>query len=67
MQFLHLRFTRARFVIGDEQTILISAEELSAALRDWLADAGGHSMRPMKIDRERSTVDGFAVQIERVA
>ena len=61
---LHPRFTRARFVLGDEQTILISADQVRAALREWLSDPAGRSLRPVKIDTERSTVDGFAVEIE---
>jgi len=63
---LHSEFRRARFVLGDEQTILISAEHLRAALREWLSDAAGRSLRAVKIDTERSTVDGFAVEIEHV-
>jgi len=61
------RFQRARFVLGDEQTITISAEYLRAALGAWLADTEGRSIRPVKIDTERSTVDGFSVEIQRVA
>ena len=63
----HPRFQRARFVLGDEQTILISAEQLRAALSAWLAEAGGRSVRPVKIDTDKSTLDGFSVEIEHVA
>lgn len=64
---LHPRFARARFVLGDKQTILISADQLRAALRDWLSDPSCRALRPVKIVVERSTVDGFLVQIECVS
>jgi hypothetical protein len=63
----HPRFQRARFVLGDEQTILISAEQLRTALRDWLVDPNGRNILPVKIDVERSTVDGTPVEMDRAA
>ena len=63
----HPHFQRARFVLGDEQTILILAEHLRAALGGWLAETKGRSFRLVKIDTERSTVDGFRVEIQRGA
>ncbi len=60
------RFARARFVFADGQTIFISAAQLQAALCEWLSDSKGFSMRPVKINLEKSTVDGFAVDIEHV-
>jgi hypothetical protein len=62
----HPHFQRARFVLGDE-TILILAEHLRAALGGWLAETKGRSFRLVKIDTERSTVDGFRVEIQRGA
>jgi hypothetical protein len=59
------RFQRARFTLAGEQTVLISAVQLRAALRDWLSDPNGRSIRPVKIDVERSTVDGIPVEIDR--
>ena len=60
------RFQRARFTLAGGEVILISADQLRAALRDWLADPLG-DIRPVKIDVKRSTVNGIPVEIEHAA
>ena len=61
------RFQRARFVLAGGPTVLISADQLRAALAAWLAEPNGDSLRPVKIDIERSTVNGIPVEMDRAA
>lgn len=61
---LHPRFKRARFVLAEERSILICAEQLRGALRRWLSDPKGRSIRQVRIDIEKGTVDGSTVKID---
>jgi hypothetical protein len=60
---LHSRFQRARLVLADERVLLVSAEQLRAALRSWLDDPTGRTHHPAKIDPEKGTVDGLPVEM----
>lgn len=62
---VHPRFRRARFIVTGEPAVFISADHLRAALRHWLDDPNATSLRPVKIDLEKGTVDGIRVEISR--
>ena len=55
------RFRRARFVLEDGPTVLISAEDLDAAIDFSMPPA---RMRcPLKIDPEARTINGYSVDL----
>ena len=60
---LYPRFQQARLILADGRVLLISADQLRAALRRWLDDPAGHAHHPVKIDPEKGTVDGSPVEI----
>lgn len=61
---LHPQIKRARFVLAEMRSILVSAEQLRVALQGWLlSDPNGRNIRQVRIDIEKGTIDGSNVEI----
>ena len=60
---LNPRFQLARFDLANDRFLLVSAEQLRAAIRRWLDDPDASTIQPTKIDPLNKTVDGVPVEM----